>query len=61
MADHYSGAVNVLLHVMLTVLRVPSLMPLHGDAQTAVLVGGHCMVKLFGPKLAHIGNLMQFC
>ena len=43
---------------MLNASRIHSLVTLHGDAQTAARVGSHCMVKLFGPKLAHIGQLI---
>jgi len=56
MKDHCSNAVSVLHLTMLNVLRLHSSVPLHGDARTARLVGSHCMVKLSGPNLAHIGE-----
>lgn len=56
MKDHCSNAVSVLHLTMLNVLSLHSSVPPHGDARIARLVGSHCMVKLSGPNLAHIGE-----
>jgi len=44
---------------MMNVFSLHLSQPLNGNAIIAVLVGSHCMVKLFGPNLAHIGELIS--
>jgi len=56
MKDRCSDAASVLHLTMLNVLSLRSSIPAHGGAQIAWLVVSHCMVKLSGPNLAHIGE-----
>jgi len=57
MKDPCSDAANVLLRTMQNVLSLCSSVLPDGDAQIAPSVGSHSTVKLFGPNLAHIGEL----